>query len=220
MKPKPINRKEFLAALGKLGAGCMCAAAAGMSAALGAQESPKPAQSSTTPSPVATKPGDKTIEREAKRMEFGDLWVRRFFDVLDQTLDEGTRKKIMMLNGKTCFAAYAGPNKHHPGPDAVEKFKAWIAKNGRDRGYSIDGNIVTFEYVGSAETGQAAPERVCLCSMAEAQTAGTFSPTYCYCSVGYVKEMHERILGRPVEVELVDAVLWGGKRCRFRFSLA
>jgi len=51
---------------------------------------------------------------------------------------------------------------------------------------------------------------------AEAQTAKTLSPTYCLCSVGYVREMHERVLGRPVEVELADSVLRGGKRCRFR----
>ncbi len=220
MITKPINRKEFLTSLGKLGAGCMCAAAAGMGAALGAQESPKPAQTTPAPAPAATKPGDKTVEREAKRMEFGDGWVRRFFDVVDQTLDEGGRKKLMMANGKSCFSEYAGPNQHHPGPDAVDRFKAWVAKEGKARGYAIDGNVVSFEYTSSAETGQASPDSVCLCPMVEAQKAGKFSRTYCYCSVGYVKEMHERILGRPVEVELVDAVLWGGKRCRFRFTVA
>ncbi len=213
MKTKPINRKEFLTTVGKLGAGCMCAAAAGMGSALGAQ-------TTAAQAPAPPKPGDKTIEREAKRMEFGDLWVRRFFDVLDQALDEGARKKLMMTNGKACFTDYAGPRKEQPGADAVEKFKAWVAKEGKAHGYSIDGNVVSFEYVGSAETGQAAPESVCLCPMGEAQKPGKFSRTFCYCSVGYVKEMHERRLGRPVEVELLDAVLWGGKRCRFRFTLA
>ena len=220
MKTKPINRKEFLTTMGKLGAGCMCAAAAGMGAALGAQESSKPAQTTAAPAPAATKPGDATIAREAKRMEFGDLWVRRFFDILDQTVGEATRKKLMMTNGKVCFTDYAGPRKEQPGADAVEKFKAWAATEGKAHGYSIDGNVVSFEYVGSAETGQAAPESICLCPMAEAQKPGKFSRTFCYCSVGYVKEMHERRLGRPVEVELVDAVLWGGKRCKFRFTLA
>lgn len=49
---------------------------------------------------------------------------------------------------------------------------------------------------------------------------GAFSPTYGLCSVGYVQEMHERLLGRPVEVDLVDAVLRGGKRCTFRMTIA
>jgi predicted hydrocarbon binding protein len=94
----------------------------------------------------------------------------------------------------------------------------WI-HSGKERGYSIEGKAFAFEFVGSAETGQASPESICLCPMAEAQAAGKISPTYCLCSVGYVKEMHERILGRPVEVELVDSVLWGGKRCKFKMTV-
>src|SRR5512136_3036398 len=203
-----IGRKEFLATLGKGGAGlCMCAAAAGMRAAFAGQT-------------AAVKPGDKTVERAAKRMEFVDGWVRRFFAALDKTVDEATRRKLMAANGRACFAAYAGPQKKTAGPDALEKFKAWIAQQGKARGYSIEGNVVSFEFVGSAETGQASPENVCLCPTAEAQKAGEISPTFCHCSVGYVQEMHERMLGRPVEVELVDSVLRGGKRCKFRMTVA
>lgn len=74
--------------------------------------------------------------------------------------------------------------------------------------------------VGSAETGQPSPEHVCLCPAAEAQGAGKLSPTYCWCSVGYVKELHERVFGRPVNVELVQSVLMGHPRCRFLITLA
>lgn len=202
-----IKRKDFLAALGKGGAGlCMCAAAAGMRAAFAGQTAPP-------------KPGEKSVERAAKRMEFADGWLRRFFEAMDRTLDDATRKKLMMANGKSCFAAYAGPPKKQPGPDALDKFTAWIAQQGKDKGYSIEGKVISFEFVGSAETGQASPEKICLCPTAEAQKPGQISPTYCLCSVGYVKEMHERMLGRPVEVELVDSVLIGGKRCKFRMTV-
>lgn len=223
MEDEAIDRKEFMARLGKLGAGaCMCAAAAGMGAAFGGQSSaPKPADASAAKAALAqTKPGEKTAARAAKRMEFGDGWVGRFFDAMDRTLDENSRKKLMMANGKACFSAYAGPSTAQPGPDAVEKFVRWVEKNGGERGYSIEGKAISFEFVGSAETGQASPESVCLCPMAETQTPGKFSPTYCLCSLGYVKEMHERRLGRPVEVELVDSVLRGGKRCKFRMTIA
>jgi len=222
MKNNPINRKEFMARIGKLGAGaCMCAAAAGMGATLGGQTSPsKPADPSAVKKAIdLTKPGEKTVERAAKRMEFGDGWLGRFFEAMDGTLDESSRKKLMMANGKACFSAYAGPPKKRPGPDALEKFTQWVAKTGKERGYSIEGKTIYSEFVGSAETGQASPENICLCPMAEAQAAGKISPTYCLCSVGYVKEMHERILGRPVEVELVDSVLRGGKRCKFKMTV-
>ncbi|MGB8957972.1 MAG: hypothetical protein WCC00_03055 [Candidatus Aminicenantales bacterium] len=205
---EPIGRKAFLATLGKAGAGaCMCAAAAGMRAAFAGQT-------------ASTKPGEKTDARSAKRMEFVDGWVRRFFEAMDKTLDEASRQRLMMANGRSCFAAYAGPPKKQPAPDALEKFAAWIAAQGKEKGYSIEGKVISFEFVGSAETGQASPEKVCLCPTAEAQKAGQISPTYCLCSVGYVKEMHERMLGRPVEVELVDSVLRGGKRCQFRMTVA
>lgn len=204
----PIGRNEFLRALGRIGGGaCACAAATGMRAAFAGQA-------------AATKPGDKTIERAAKRMEFGEGWLRRFFEAVDATLDEPSRERLMIANGRSCYAAYAGPPKKQPDKDALEEFTAWIASQGKGKGYSIDGKVISFEFVGSAETGQAAPENVCLCPMAEAQKAGQFSPTYCLCSVGYVKEMHERMLGRPVEVELVESVLRGGKRCRFRMTVA
>lgn len=207
MAHRPLRRKEFLATMGKAGA-CMCAAAAGMRTAFAGQ--------AQAPAP---KPGDKTVERAAKRMEFADGWVRRFFATLDKTVDEASRGKLMRANGRSCYAAYAGPPKKTPGPDALEKFTAWIAQQGQARGYSIEGKVISFEFVGSAETGQAAPENICLCPMVEAQKAGEISPTYCFCSVGYVQEMHERMLGRPVEVELVDSVLRGGKRCKFRMTV-
>ncbi|MCK7490074.1 MAG: hypothetical protein MZU79_07520 [Anaerotruncus sp.] len=77
---------------------------------------------------------------------------------MDRTLDEASRERLMVANGRSCFAAYAGPPKQKPAPDALEKFTAWIADKGKDRGYSIEGRVISFEFVGSAETGQASPE--------------------------------------------------------------
>ncbi len=84
----------------------------------------------------------------------------------------------------------------------------------------MDGDAIVMEFLGSAETGQASPEGVCLCPTAEAQGPKRISPTFCWCSVGYVKEMHERVFGRPVRVELLESVLMGHARCKFRITLA
>jgi len=208
-----MDRKGFLTAVGTIGAGtCMCAAVGGMRAAFG--EEPAGA-AGAAPAP---QPGEKTLERAAKRMEFVDGWVKRFLDAMDLTLDEPARRKLMEANGKACFIAYAGPPRREP--VTMERFRAWVAETGKERGYAIDGDTITFEFVSSAETGGAAPEGVCLCSLAETQTAGAISPTFCHCSVGYVREMHERIFGKPVAVELLESVLRGGKRCRFKMTVA
>ena len=221
-----MNRKQFIARLGHWGAGaCACALVAGVEGALTgrtARADAGEAPSGETPPDAAnaiqgTKPGEKSLARAAKRMEFGDTWVRRFFDVMDKTLDADARRKLMLANGKACYEGYAGPPKLEPG--GFERFAQWVADKGKDHGYSIEGRVVAFEFIGSAETGEASPESLCLCPMAEARKPGELSPTFCLCSLGYVKEMHERIIGRPIEVELVDSVLKGGKRCRFRMTL-
>jgi hypothetical protein len=219
-----MNRKQFLETVGKAGAcACMCAAAGGMSAALAAEAPAKKpeAQPGATPEVIPeTKPGEKTIARGAKRMEFAEGWVKRFFTAVDQTLDKPTRDRLMEANGKACFTAYAGPPPEKPGPDALEKFTTWVNEKGKDHGYHMDGAAICVEYTGSAETGQPSSDKLCLCPMVEAQPAGSISPTFCHCSVGYVREMHERRIGRALHVELLDSVLLGGNRCQFRITVA
>jgi hypothetical protein len=125
----------------------------------------------------------------------------------------------MAANGKACFSAYAPNMPHRPEPAPPERIAAWVAERGAAAGYAMDGNTIVFEYVGSAETGESSPAGICLCPTVEAQNAKTMSPSYCWCSVGYVKEMHERIFGRSLNVELVRSVLRGDLRCQFRMTL-
>jgi hypothetical protein len=44
-------------------------------------------------------------------------------------------------------------------------------------------------------------------------------PVFCNCSAGFHKRMWEVLLGHPVECEVLDTVLSGGDRCRFRVLL-
>lgn len=48
---------------------------------------------------------------------------------------------------------------------------------------------------------------------------GDVPRSYCYCSVGWVKEMFEQALGKAIEVKLQSSVLRGGKTCRLRALL-
>jgi hypothetical protein len=216
-----MDRKRFIATLGRVGAAtCACGAVQSMQAAFAADgqnpaETKKPA-----PEPPATNPGETSVARAAKRMEFVDGWVPRFFKVVDEQLDEPTRKRLMVANGKACYSAFAPNQARRPEPATPERIKQWVAERGTSRGYSMDGDAIVMEYTSSAETGNTSGEGVCLCPTVEAQNAKTITPTYCWCSVGYVKEMHDRVFGRPVNVELVQSVLMGQKRCRFRITLA
>ncbi len=215
-----IDRKEFMAILGRAGAGtCMCGAVLGAQLATGAATDVH-AQENKAATPPQTKPGDTSPARAVKRLEFVDVWLPRFFGVMDAELDEPTRRRMMAANGKVCFSEYRPDLKRRAQPATREEIAALIARRGKAAGYSMDGDTIVFEYTGSAETGQASPEGVCLCAVAEAQRGKRMSPTFCWCSVGYVKEMHERVFGRPMKVELVQSVLMGHPRCRFHITLA
>jgi hypothetical protein len=207
------NRKQFLAGIGKV---CTCSCVGALAANLGMAN----AQESAKQTPEKTKIPPVKKPRSQKRMEFAEKWLVRFFNVLDKYADEATRKKIMMANGKACLLAWQKETnqKQRTRPVTLEAFTKWVKKN-QPADYRVEGNVIYYQYGIAAETGLPATEKKCLCTMVETNPPG-LSPTYCLCSVGYVKEMHEQLFKRPVEVELVSAVLRGDPRCKFKITVA
>ena len=47
----------------------------------------------------------------------------------------------------------------------------------------------------------------------------TMSPTYCRCSRGFVQWFWERILERPVQVDLLASCMSGAQECQFAIHL-
>lgn len=208
-----MNRKEFLTGVGKA---CACSCVYAMAASLdtaNAQDTQKPNATEAQTRPVK-KP------RSEERMDFTERWAVRFFNVLDANLDAPTRKKIMMANGRACLLSWQEATNQKPRtePMTLEGF----AKRVKERGasdYQIQGNVLYFQYTSAAETGSPSPKNHCLCPMVETKPAG-LSPTFCLCSLGYVKEMHEQIFKKPIEVELLSSVLRGDPRCKFKITMA
>jgi predicted hydrocarbon binding protein len=48
---------------------------------------------------------------------------------------------------------------------------------------------------------------------------GKLSVTYCNCSRGWVKELFEGALGRPVEAVMEKSIVKGDYQCKFRITL-
>ena len=149
-----------------------------------------------------------------EKVDFAKSWLKRLMNVMDENLDEGTRKKIMENCGKECFCTYNGtaaiPN---PGIEAVDRYLDKLAKLYGKENANRDGNKIYFNYVQNPK-GLKIEDGYCLCPLTEDGPEG-LSPTYCICSTGYVKEMFERIVGKPVKVELLESLRRGGKKCRF-----
>lgn len=213
MNDRSMNRKQFLTGVGKACAcSCVYALAAGLNSVY--------AEDSTKQSAEKSERGPVKKPRSQERMDFTEQWAVRFFDVLDANLDEPTRMKIMMANGKACLLAWQKETNQQlrTEPVTLERFTTWVKDHGSTE-YQVDGNVIYFQYMSAAETGLPAPENHCLCPMVETNPAG-LSRTFCYCSLGYVREMHEQTFKRPVNVELVSSVLRGDARCKFKITVS
>jgi hypothetical protein len=137
--------------------------------------------------------------------------------VLDTELDNAAAREVMRANGRACFLDWLD----HGGPKIeATTLKAYTAKvrERTDGAIKIDGNTIYFQYMSAAETGEASEEGACLCPLVESKPEG-LSDTYCQCSVGYVKQWYDMLFQKPVTVELLDSVLMGGPRCRFKITV-
>ena len=45
------------------------------------------------------------------------------------------------------------------------------------------------------------------------------SDTYCYCSLGWMKETFGAVMGKPVGVELIQSIVRGAETCKFAITL-
>jgi hypothetical protein len=60
----------------------------------------------------------------------------------------------------------------------------------------------------------------CYCSLANGLPDDQeMSPTYCHCSLAFVREMWQEALGRPVKVELLKTALTGSTECEFAIHI-
>jgi hypothetical protein len=206
-----MDRKGFLRCVGSACVGsCLCVT--GLRDAFAEQ-------SESAPPAADTAPGTDTAARAVKRTAFSDAWVTRFMAVLDSTLDVDSRTRVMTSNGRACFREWLESSGKQIAPVSFESWAAAARERPPDGVLRVEGNVIVYQYESSAETGQSSPEGVCLCPMVESMPAG-LSPTYCLCSVGYVTEWTEQLFGRPCEVELLESVLHGAPRCRFKITVA
>jgi hypothetical protein len=153
-------------------------------------------------------------------MEFAQQWVKRFFDIVDQHLDEDTRIKLMQSNGAACAkGAYGDFTNDEPATldEIDEKILEWQKDLGKENIYRQDGTVF-FNYVGNPD-GLQISDGYCLCPLIENKPE-ILSPTYCQWSVGYVKYMFQRFITfKPVQVELLESLRSGGIACRFKIIL-
>jgi hypothetical protein len=130
-------------------------------------------------------------------------WIEDLMASLEAHVDPETRVAVMEGCGRGCARATALPA---------------AAKNRGD----LDGWLKTLaRWIGPANVQAAAdlgraeityPR--CLCHLVR-QGPARLPDAYCDCSRGWLKELFETVLERPVEVTLWESIKRGGEACRF-----
>jgi hypothetical protein len=120
--------------------------------------------------------------------------------------DEEEQARFLIERGRICISA-AYIKKSKAAANGVKNDRDFLKNLGEVYPMlELDGNKVFIVY----------PK--CYCPTRKI-FKGDVPKYYCCCSVGWVREMFEQALGRPVEVKLESSVLRGDKKCRLRVFL-
>ena len=148
-------------------------------------------------------------------------WVRGAMDRLDALVDEPTRQQIMLNCGYNCILVNSRPldgarARRRRFASEAAFLEAEIQKPPRGMRFERDGQLLIHYYTPqSYGSGMR-----CYCSLLRGLPPGqTASATYCQCSRGFVQKYWEGILGRPVQVELLESAVSGAEECRFAVHL-
>jgi predicted hydrocarbon binding protein len=130
-------------------------------------------------------------------------WVVNLLDVLDREVDEETRVRILESCGRKCIGA-----------DVLKKAEA-IAKKSKSTEEFLEGLSKVLKHLHVGKDGVFMVYEQCYCPLVK-NYRGKLSSSFCNCSVGWVKELFEKALKKPVKVEKVGTIKQGNKQCKFR----
>jgi hypothetical protein len=148
-------------------------------------------------------------------------WTKSVMDRLDALTDEPTREQILLNCGYNCILVNPRPlvnakARRAKFPDEEAFLQTEVKKPPKGMRFEREGNVIVQYYTPhSFGTGMR-----CYCSLLRGLPAGqTASLTYCQCSRGFIQKYWEGILGRPVEVDLVESAISGAEQCKFVIHL-
>jgi hypothetical protein len=152
----------------------------------------------------AKPPADKA-EREER---FKEEYIRTLMENMEKTIDPETRVRLMNDCGRAC-ARRGGLYKlalDHKG-NLKSFVQAAAERLGRENVRFLNATTIHWSY----------PR--CLCELVAAGP-DRLPALYCQCSVGWVLEMFETVLQKPVRVQLVQSIKSGATSCVFRVEPA
>jgi predicted hydrocarbon binding protein len=139
--------------------------------------------------------------------DWKDKFVKHRFakliGILDLTLDENTKNKIMEDLGRECSKnSFATKYVNNPEGFFNELHNRW----GEHATYDKDKGFIRIE----------TPERDCACPFVDSKV---ISKSICQCSVGWQAQTYNTIFGKEVEAKCIESVIQGSKRCVFEIRI-
>jgi predicted hydrocarbon binding protein len=168
---------------------------------------------------------EKVLEGSGKLAKVSDpaqvaLWVQGAMKRLDRTVEKKTRARIMEECGYACAEAnrkaidqvVAKRKKYRSLEDFLEAEKAKPLPGMR---FEAKGKVLYQYYMPQSFRY---PMR-CFCGLLRGlPPEETVSETYCQCSKGFIQKMWERVLGKPVKVEVLETAVTGARECKFKVN--
>jgi predicted hydrocarbon binding protein len=147
---------------------------------------------------------DEQEDLMAQKGKFIHDWILSLMENMDRRLDDDEKISLLEACGRACAGRHAKAEalKHKGDLEGwLGLFKKWVGPGNVRR----EDNAVHLTYI------------KCLCPLVQ-DLPPLMSKTFCNCSRGWLKEVFETVVEKPVEVKLEDSIMQGGKQCRFLVS--
>ncbi|TKJ28651.1 hypothetical protein CEE39_09930 [bacterium (candidate division B38) B3_B38] len=135
-------------------------------------------------------------------------WLKGAIERLEKLVDKETAVKIMESCGLECCSSAVRKrakqliSKSQSIGEFLNKFSA-----GGYRFNLKDNNTIIGTY------------NKCYCGQVKHTKETFLTNTYCQCGVGYLRQLFESALDKPVKVELIQSIITGAERCEFIISI-
>jgi predicted hydrocarbon binding protein len=157
------------------------------------------------PSLAKAESGNQEMDALKWKVDAGQKRFAKLVGILNDTLEEPTRKKVFERLGRACAQDYNELTDQYKGN--VKGFLDYIQQRWVEKA-EYDEKAGTIRIVDKSKT--------CSCPLVQ---KGLTSSTFCDCTLGWQKETYSKLLGKPVEAELEESILRGGKSCIFRIRV-
>ncbi|PTY04206.1 hypothetical protein DB347_20115 [Opitutaceae bacterium EW11] len=141
---------------------------------------------------------------DAWRIKFAQDRYAKLLELLGAQVGAEASSRLLQSLGGYCASGLPHLARH---PGDLEGFIKDFAEAGDKITYDPEKKTVLIE---------GSPREECFCPLIDKHKA---PKTVCDCSLGWQRHIYQTLLGRKVNVELVESVVRGGKRCVFKVQI-